>query len=202
MKKFIGSIKRSSVAQSRSKDKDTRNGVFEPNPPPPEGDHPEAVVVREVMAFCEAGAPGSNSAGDEYLHLPAIVDAAESSPPAAREALLCLQRYLSKQNFERGYAQYNAIMLLRILTDNPGHVFTQNFDKSFVSTVKTLLRECKDSSVQQITRETLDYMEAEKLNGNDTLMPLVEMWRKEKGGSARMYGSSVRTPHIHAPGIC
>lgn len=199
MKKFIGSIKRGSGTRSRSKDKgkDYRNGSFEPAPPPPEGDHPEAVVVREVMAFCEAGAPGSNSAGDEYLHLPAIVDAAESSPPAAREASLCLQRYLSKQNFERGYAQYNAIMLLRILTDNPGHVFTQNFDKSFVSTVKTLLRECKDSSVQQITRETLDYIEVEKLNGNDTLVPLVEMWRKEKGGSARMYGSSVSTCPTH-----
>lgn len=193
MKKFIGSIKRSSGSRSRSKD--DRNGSLDPIAAPPEGDHPEAVVVREVMAFCEAGAPGSNSAGDEYLHLPAIVDAAESSPPAAREAALCLQRYLSKQNFNRGYAQYNSIMLLRILTDNPGHVFTQNFDKSFVSTVKTLLRECKDSSVQQITRETLDYMEAEKLGANDTLLPLVEMWRKEKGGSARMYGTSVSSSY-------
>lgn len=193
MKKFIGSIKRSSGGRSRSKE--TRNGVLDQPQLPPEGDHPEAVVVREVMAFCEAGAPGSASAGDEYLHLPAIVDAAESSPYAAREAALCLQRYLSKQNFERGYAQYNAIMLLRILTDNPGHVFTQNFDKSFVSTFKTLLRECRDSSVQQIARETLDYIEVEKLNGNDTVMPLVEMWRKEKGGSARMYSSNVSKFH-------
>lgn len=188
MKKFIGSIKRSS---DKSRSKDTRNGLFEQPQTIPEGDHPEAVVVREVMAFCEAGAPGSPSAGDEYLHLPAIVDAAESSPYASREAALCLQRYLSKQNFERGYAQYNAIMLLRILTDNPGRVFTQNFDKSFVSTFKTLLRECRDSSVQQIARETLDYIEAEKLNANDTLMPLVEMWRKEKGGSARINSTSV-----------
>lgn len=157
----------------------------------PQGDHPEAVVVREAFAFCEAGAPGSPSAGEEYLHLPAIVDACESSPSAAREAANSVQRYLSKQNFERGYAQYNAVMLMRILTDNPGHNFTQYFDKSFVSTVKTLLRECRDASVQQIMRETLDYFEAEKLKDNASLTPLIEMWRKEKGNSARMYSSSV-----------
>lgn len=197
MRKFIGSIKRSSGTSS-SRSKDNHNG-FEQSQPPPEGDHPEAVVVREVMAFCEAGAPGSQSAGDEYLHLPAIVDAAESSPPAAREAALCLQRYFSKQNYNRGYAQYNAVMLLRILTDNPGHVFTQNFDKSFISTIKSLLRDSKDSSVQQIIRETLDYIEAEKLNGNNTLMPLVEMWRKEKGTTARIYTSSSVSIPAFAP---
>lgn len=72
-------------------------------------------------------------------------------------------------------------MLTRILTDNPAHAFTQNFDAKFVSTVKELLRDGKDTSVQQILRETLDYFEVEKLPGNDTLNPLIEMWRKEKG---------------------
>ncbi|KAK5074393.1 hypothetical protein LTR64_006463 [Lithohypha guttulata] len=189
MKKFIGSIKRNTT-NARSKSNDRHNGAPVVQSLP-QGDHPEAVVVRESIAFCEAGAPGSQSAGDEYLHLPAIVDACESSPSAAREAAMTVQRYLSKQNFDRGYAQYNAIMLMRILTDNPGRNFTQNFDKNFNSTLKTLLRECRDSSVQQITRETLDYFEVEKLNGNETLMALMEMWRKEKGSSARMYSSSV-----------
>lgn len=191
MKKFIGSIKRT-TKDARSKS-DSNNASFQQPTAAslPQGDHPEAVVVREAFAFCEAGAPGSASAGDEYLHLPAIVDACESSPSAAREAASSVQRYLSKQNFHRGYAQYNAVMLMRILTDNPGHNFTQYFDKSFVSTVKALLRECKDSSVQQIMRETLDYFEAEKLKANDSLTLLVEMWRKEKGGSARMYSSNV-----------
>lgn len=72
-------------------------------------------------------------------------------------------------------------MLTRILTDNPAHAFTQFFDVKFVSTVKELLRDGKDTSVQQILRETLDYFELEKLPGNDTLNPLIEMWRKEKG---------------------
>lgn len=72
-------------------------------------------------------------------------------------------------------------MLARILTDNPGHIFTQNFDAKFVQTIKELLRDGRDKSVQQILRETLDYFEFEKSPGNDTLGPLMEMWRKEKG---------------------
>ena len=152
----------------------------------PQGDSPEAVIVREVTAFCEAGAPNVPSSGDEYLHLPAIVDAAESSPAAAKEAAATIRRFLSKDHYQRGFAQYNAIMLTRILTDNPARAFTRNFDEKFVSTVKALLREGKDTSVQQILRETLDYFEAEKAQENDTLQPLVEMWRKEKGQSARI----------------
>ena len=127
--------------------------------------------------------------GDEFTHLPAIVDAAESSPAAAKEAAVMVRKYLSKDNYSKGYAQYNAIMLTRILADNPARPFTQNFDKSFISTTKELLREGKDLSVQQILRETLDYMEAEKLKTNDSLTPLVEMWRKEKSKTARIYGN-------------
>lgn len=71
-------------------------------------------------------------------------------------------------------------MLTRILTDNPAKAFTQNFDSKFVATTKELLRDGKDMSVQQILRETLDYLEMEKLNDNDSLGPIVEMWKKEK----------------------
>jgi hypothetical protein len=35
--------------------------------------------------------------------------------------------------------QYNAVMLMRILVDNPGHTFTRNFDAKFVTTIKELL---------------------------------------------------------------
>lgn len=102
---------------------------------------------------------------------------------------MTIRRFLGKENYQKGFAQYNAIMLTRILTDNPGKLFTQNFDKPLVSTIKDLLREGKDLSVQQILRETLDYFEAEKLKTNDTLTPLVEMWRKEKSKTARIYGN-------------
>jgi GAT domain len=135
------------------------------------------------------------------LHLPAIVDASESSPTAAKEAAATIRRYLSKEYYQKGYSQYNAIMLARILTDNPGQPFTQNFDDKFVATVKKLLREGKDNSVQQILRETLDYFEVEKAPSNDSLGPLIQMWRKEKGATARLpTGPVVGTSDVFVPG--
>ena len=117
--------------------------------------------------------------GEEVLHLPVIVEAAESSPTAAREAAERIRKFLSKTNFQRAYVQYNAIMLVRILADNPGKSFTKNLDTKFVITVKELLRDGVDMSVQQILRETLDTFETQKAN-DETLIPLREMWKKEK----------------------
>lgn len=79
-------------------------------------------------------------------------------------------------------------MLVRILADNPGKSFTKNLDIKFVTTVKELLRDGRDMSVQQILRETLDSFEMQKAD-NETLAPLREMWKKEKakvekGGNA------------------
>jgi hypothetical protein len=82
-------------------------------------------------------------------------------------------------------------MLIRILADNPGPTFTRNFDAAFVKTVKELLREGQDLSVQQILRETLDSLRASKTS-NEDMGPLMEMWRKEKAkDNARSYGNRV-----------
>lgn len=70
-------------------------------------------------------------------------------------------------------------MLVRILADNPGKTFTRNIDSKFVITVKELLRDGRDMSVQQILRETLDTFEMQKPN-DETLRPLNAMWQKEK----------------------
>lgn len=70
-------------------------------------------------------------------------------------------------------------MLMRILSDNPGKSFTKNFDAKFASTVKELLRDGRDMSVQQILRETLDNFETDKAD-DETLEPLRDMWKKEK----------------------
>ncbi len=125
------------------------------------------------------------------LHLPVIVEAAESSPSAASEAALRIRKFLSKENHQRAYVQYNAIMLVRILADNPGKSFTKNIDQKFVTTVKELLRDGRDMSVQQILRETLDTFEAQKAN-DETLALLVEMWKKEKGKMGKRFGSAVQ----------
>ncbi|PGG97348.1 hypothetical protein GX51_07382 [Blastomyces parvus] len=150
-------------------------------------DSPEAIVLAELNAFCESGGP--NNTGDEYLHLPAIVEAAESCPTAAKAAAEAIRRVLSNPNSKKGYKQYNAIMLVRILVDNPGPTFTRNFDAKFVSIIKDMLREGRDMSVQQILRETLEFLAVQKSHDTN-LAPLAEMWKKEKAKFEKAMGVS------------
>ncbi|KAL8997108.1 MAG: hypothetical protein Q9169_003544 [Polycauliona sp. 2 TL-2023] len=184
----------------------------------PSGDSPEAAVARGIVSslvekhveavfdraqrlFCESG--GLNNQGEEVLHLPVIVEAAESSPPAAREAANRIRKFLSRDNFQRAYVQYNAIMLVRILADNPGKSFTRNLDNKFASTVKELLRDGRDMSVQQILRETLDSFETGKAD-DETLAPLRDMWKKEKlkwskrGTPVTAFPNNVRSTNFQA----
>ncbi|MCJ1347754.1 hypothetical protein MMC31_005983, partial [Peltigera leucophlebia] len=161
------------------------------------GDSPEARVARDVKLFCESGGP--NNSGEEVLHLPGIVEAAESSPPAAREAANQVRKFLTKDNFPRPFVQYNAIMLVRILADNPGKSFTRNLDTKFIVTVKELLRDCADPSVQQILRETLDNFETQKPN-DETLAPLREMWKKEKAKTEKN-GAARSVPPVPMPPV-
>lgn len=88
-------------------------------------------------------------------------------------------------------------MLVRILSDNPGKSFTRNFDNKFVSTVKDLLRDVRDMSVQQILRETLDSFEQTKPN-DETLTALLTMWKKEKSTMAKR-GAMVRAEPTRDP---
>ncbi|MCJ1285860.1 hypothetical protein MMC26_005202 [Xylographa opegraphella] len=162
------------------------------------GDSPEANVVRGVRLFCESGAP--NNSEEEVLHLPVIVDAAESSPAAAKEAANVIRKFLSKENFSRAYVQYNAIMLVRILAENPGKTFTKHLDGKFVVTTKELLRDGRDMSVQQILRETLDDFQIQK-SLDETLQPLITMWQNEKAKMAKRGGfqnTEVSSGHPHA----
>ena len=84
----------------------------------------------------------------------------------------------------RAYVQYNAIMLVRILADNPGKTFTRNLEGKFVVTTKELLRDGRDMSVQQILRETLDTFQLQK-SQDETLAPLITMWQNEKAKMAK-----------------
>ena len=128
--------------------------------------------------------------GEEVLHLPGIVEAAEATPEAAREAATAVRRFLSREHILRPHVQYNAVMLVRILADNPGPQFTRYLDVRFVTTTKELLREGRDPGVQQILRETLDAFEAQRAD-DATLAPLVNMWRGEKAKWAKKAGADV-----------
>lgn len=116
--------------------------------------------------------------GEEVLYLPTIVESCESSPSAAKEAAYVIRKFLSKDNFSKPYVQYNGIMLIRILADNPGKTFTRNVDTKFVETVKELLRVGRDPSVKQILMETLDTFQRDKAD-DEGLFKLNEMWKKE-----------------------
>ncbi|KAE8375491.1 GAT-like domain-containing protein [Aspergillus bertholletiae] len=155
-------------------------------------DSPEGIILREVNAFCEA--PPSNAQGTEFVHLPAIVESAESSPNAAKEAANRIRKLLSDPASTPGNVQYNAIMLIRILVDNPGHTFTRNIDAKFVATVKDLLRLTKDSNVQGFLKQTLDALEMQR-GWDEDLAPLLQMWIKEKTKIRRTNsGSTWRSP--------
>jgi hypothetical protein len=134
------------------------------------------------------------------LHLPVIVESAESSPLAAASAADQIRKFLGKEWSGQPHVQYNAIMLIRILADNPGPQFTRNFDKTFVGTVKDLLRNCKDQSTQQIIRETLDHLENDKAY-DQGLQGLFQMWRKEKGHGASFNQGFNRGPYMAPNGF-
>ncbi|ATY61561.1 VHS GAT domain-containing [Cordyceps militaris] len=180
MNKMLGGIKRKSTLAAPTGS--TSSTV------PQEGEAPEKTAHNSVKAFCESG---YNVQGDEVLFLPPIVDAAESSPAAATECARLIRKFLSKEYFSRAAWQYNAIMLLRILTENPGQTFTRNIDAKFVDTCKALLRGSKDLNVRQMLIETLDDFQQTKAY-DDNLSALLQMWAKERSKMEAVYGNAPR----------
>ncbi|KHO00365.1 gat [Metarhizium album ARSEF 1941] len=175
MNRMLGSIKKKAGGSSN----------IPPASAATPAENPEVTAHNSVKAFCESG---GNSKTDEVLFLPPIVDAAESSPAAAAECARVIRKFLTKDYSSRPSWQYNAIMLVRILTDNPGDTFTRNLDDKFVDIVRALLKNVKDLSVWQILMETLDDFEFTKTH-DQNLAPLVLMWKKEKEAAVKKHGN-------------
>ncbi|KAI9739269.1 MAG: hypothetical protein M1834_007482 [Cirrosporium novae-zelandiae] len=179
MKRILGSLSKQRNSKSPNRDDESSSSRDD-------ADSPEATIARSVRLFCESGS--SSNAEEEVLHLPTIVDLAESSPSAAASAAQTIRTFLapnqskfhSKSSRPAPHVQYNAIMLIRILSDNPGPTFTRNMDAKFTSTVKELIHTTHDPSVQQIIRETLNTLETEKGDADEGLVLILNMWRKEK----------------------
>ncbi|KAK9598444.1 hypothetical protein V6Z90_002978 [Aspergillus fumigatus] len=178
MKRIFGSLsKRSKIGPSLN------------SPSEYPDDSPEGTILKAVKDFCESGGQQDNQQGNEFVYLPAIVESAESSPNAAREAAQRLRKYLSDPASTPAQIQYNAIMLMRILIDNPGHTFTRNIDATFVATIKDLLRDGWDLNVQHFLRETLGAIESQR-QWDEDLAPLMQMWKKEKSKLSRQNSGS------------
>ncbi|PYH45636.1 GAT-like domain-containing protein [Aspergillus saccharolyticus JOP 1030-1] len=164
-------------------------------PPAYPDDSPEGILLREIVCSFHRG-----SFGNEYVHLPGIVENAESSPNAAREAAVFIRKILSEPSKHPTHVQYNAIMLIRILADHPGHVFSRNLDAKFVATVKDLYRQGRDHRVHSFLRDTLDGLEVQRA-GDEDLRLLLEMWNteKEKSNGGRPNGLRVmRAPLLYS----
>ncbi|KAJ5578439.1 uncharacterized protein N7459_007403 [Penicillium hispanicum] len=175
MKRFFkGSLSQRSSSSESSPDQHTDGS-------------PETILLQEVATFCESSSnPENQQSGEEFVHLPRIVETAESSPAAAKEAAVRIRKYLAIPARTPNHVQYNAIMLMRILADNPGHTFTRNFDAKFVSTIKDLLRNGRDWHVQHYLRQYLNTLEADRAWDQD-LQPLLQMWAKEKTKGERSF---------------
>ena len=75
--------------------------------------------------------------------------------------------------------QYNAIMLMRILADNPGRTFTRNLDERFAEKVKELFKQGRDPGVRQILMETLEHFDVDNRD-DEGLQYLRAVWNKQK----------------------
>lgn len=125
--------------------------------------------------------------GNEYVHLPAIVEAAEKSHLANGEAAELIRQIIKPGKGTPGYKQYNAIMLMRILATHPGQPFTRYLqEERFVMTVKRVLTECRDLGVQHIMRDTLQALAVEHKH-DVSLLPLISLWEGEKDSVHRVY---------------
>ena len=100
-----------------------------------------------------------------------------------------IRKFLDKGYYSRPSWQYNALMLVRILTDNPGETFTRNFDAEFAETCRKLLKHGKDGRVRQMLMETLDDFEHTKMY-DENLKVLIEMWKAQKEEVYKKHGVS------------
>ncbi|KAK3996288.1 hypothetical protein QBC44DRAFT_377913 [Cladorrhinum sp. PSN332] len=187
MNKVLGTIKKRNTASS-----DNNNNNISVDP---ENDTPEGIANRCVKSFCESRGSAS---GDDVVFLPAIVEAAVASPAAATECARLIRKFLGRDYWTKPSFQYNAIMLIRILCDNPGPAFTRNLDKKFVDTTKELLRSGRDVSVRQMLMETLDSFENTK-GYDEGLALVIEMWRKEKEKAYKAYGGQADSRTVYVP---
>lgn len=177
-------------------------------------DTPEENIRRAIKGFCESGAKEQQSVGktlsfhfaisyrrepksarrsspislhrqgEEVLYLPTIVDSAECSPTAAAEAAKTIKKYLDMKYASEPQLQYNAVMLMRILADNPGRTFTRNLDERFAEKVKELLKQGRDPGVRQILTETLEHFDVNKRD-DEGLQYLKAVWLKQRLTMAR-----------------
>jgi hypothetical protein len=107
-----------------------------------------------------------------------------------------IKKYLSKDYYSKPSWQYNGLMLVRILVDNPGETFTRALDADFAETMRKLLKHARDNRVRNMCMEMLDDFEHTKMY-DENLQPLAIMWKAQKAEAIKKHGVSSRTTCDH-----
>ncbi|KAK9456885.1 hypothetical protein V1511DRAFT_495568 [Dipodascopsis uninucleata] len=97
------------------------------------------------------------SNGDEVIYLPTIVDCAQATPAAAREAIRAVRKRIDPKHGSGSVTQYNAIMVLRILIDTDSIAVQEAIgsDDKLAPILKTVLKNSRDPSIVDFLRDTL-----------------------------------------------
>ena len=125
------------------------------------------------------------------------MDIAESTHASAALAATVIRKNLDLKHASRPYVQYNSVVLMCILAQNPGASFTRHLaDPKFCAAAKERLRHGRDPSDHQMLYETLDHFAADPTRVADGhLAPLRDLWLREKHPSPSRRASSHCHPH-------
>ncbi|KAK9241417.1 hypothetical protein V1525DRAFT_393092 [Lipomyces kononenkoae] len=167
---------------------------------------PHVQVVSAIAAFCDeksqfklgknifsssTGAPRT----DNVAQLPVIVECAQATQLAAKEAVKAVRKRLDPKHASSTVSQYNAIMVLRILVDADSPTILNQIgdDDKLAPVVTDVLKRSRDPSVRELLATTLEHFVFEKPNATE-LKELNNVYAKYV---ARGSGSSRRSPSRH-----
>ncbi|KAK9479315.1 hypothetical protein V1514DRAFT_341869 [Lipomyces japonicus] len=104
-----------------------------------------------------SSSPAATASQDHIALLPVIVENAEATPAAAVLAIKTLRKRLDFKHGASTVAQYNAVIVLRVLADanSPNILARLNDDSKLVTAIVSLLNSNKDLSVKHLLRDTL-----------------------------------------------
>ncbi|KAK9464778.1 hypothetical protein V1512DRAFT_255068 [Lipomyces arxii] len=143
---------------------------------------PEVQVVNAINSFCARGKAKKGLFGtsgevkidethDDVTQLPVIVECAQATANAAREAVRATRKQLDPKRGGSSASQCRAVMVLRILVDaGSDNVLAQvEEDEKLVSVVRSVMRQTGDLSLRQMMIDALahfaDKKELKRLKG-------------------------------------
>ncbi|KAK9484857.1 hypothetical protein V1527DRAFT_468831 [Lipomyces starkeyi] len=142
---------------------------------------PHVQVVSAIASFCDekfqfkfgknifssstsSASKAATAQTDDVAQLPVIVECAQATPLAAKEAIKAVRKRLDPKHASSTVSQYNAIMVLRILVDANSQTILNQIgeDDKLAPVVKDVLKRSRDPSVRELLATTLEHFAFEK----------------------------------------